>query len=248
MMNKSNLSYNQPATLVLFDVDGTLVYSIGKRDSRCFAHTYEHIYGKAFPSIDWKRYPHVNDTTIFKTVIAEHFDRDISDGEIPTFLEHYTQALLTLRAETPHYFLEIPGAASAIKRLLDHPEYAVAVATGGWQRPAVIKLAHIGVATENLLICGADDKVSREDIIEAALAASSEAGQVYEKIVYIGDAIWDVQTTRRMGMDFLGISFSTEQNILQQAGAVHVLDDFSDFDLFIKTLALAEPPLAMGAK
>lgn len=235
-----------PNTLVIFDVDGTLVYSIDKRDSRCFAQTYETLYGRPFPSIDWRRYPHVNDTTIFKSVIAEHFDRSIFPDEIDHFLAHYSAKLLEQRAETPHFFLEVPGAVAAVNRLIDLPAYTVAIATGGWQRPAEIKLDHIGIDTSKMIICGADGKTTREDIIEAALKWAHQSGQTYDKIVYIGDAIWDVQTTRRMRMDFVGVGFRDEQNILQQAGALHVIPDFNDFDLFISYLTLAKPPILVA--
>lgn len=235
-----------PHTLVIFDVDGTLVYSIDKRDSRCFADTYEKLYGRPFPSIDWRRYPHVNDTTIFKSVIAEHFDRSIFPNEIEFFLTHYSTRLIEQREATPHYFLEIPGATATVNRLIDHPDYTVAIATGGWQRPAEIKLAHIGIDTSDIIIYGADGKTTREDIIEAVLNDAHESGQNFSKIVYIGDAIWDVQTTRKMRMDFLGIGFRDQQNILKQAGAIHVIPDFSDFELFINCLSIAEPPLQIA--
>jgi len=49
--------------LIIFDVDGTLVFS-EKLDSRCFAATYQEVYRIPFPTIDWRKYPHVSDTTI----------------------------------------------------------------------------------------------------------------------------------------------------------------------------------------
>ena len=52
-------------TLIIFDIDGTLVYS-NKVDSKCFSETYQQIYGEPFPSIDWRVYPHVTDHTIFR--------------------------------------------------------------------------------------------------------------------------------------------------------------------------------------
>ena len=81
-------------TLVIFDIDGTLVYS-NKIDSQCFAQTYQRIYGLEFPTIDWTKYPHVTDTTIFKTVIRQHFDRAAEAEEMVEFQHEYV-ALLEL--------------------------------------------------------------------------------------------------------------------------------------------------------
>jgi len=52
-------------TLVIFDIDGTLLYS-NKVDSQCFADTYEELYSEPFPTIDWTKFPHVTDDTILQ--------------------------------------------------------------------------------------------------------------------------------------------------------------------------------------
>ena len=71
-------------TFVIFDIDGTLLYS-NKADSQCFADTYEEIYQKEFPTIDWRNYPHVTDTTIFQTVIQAQFGRAVEQKEVEVF-------------------------------------------------------------------------------------------------------------------------------------------------------------------
>ncbi|MBK8490343.1 MAG: hypothetical protein IPL49_05395 [Saprospirales bacterium] len=71
-------------TLILFDVDGTLLHS-EKNDSQSFAETYEELYGRPFPTIDWLQYPHVTDTTILQSVVGDHFERDCRWEEIEIF-------------------------------------------------------------------------------------------------------------------------------------------------------------------
>ncbi len=229
------------ATLVLFDVDGTLVYS-EKRDSQCFARTYEQVYGRPFPSIDWLRYPHVSDTTIFEAVIREHFDREMENDEITRFEEHYLFNLQLQRDENPHLFPEVPGAKAAIDTLLNHPDYLVAVATGGWARSAKLKLRHVGIDPEAFVLIGADERPTREIILNDAITAVKKQTPHFERVVYVGDAIWDVRTTRNLQMDFLGLRLWHDYDFLEKMGVAQVIGNYLDFELFIQKIELATPP------
>ncbi len=229
-------------TLIIFDIDGTLVYS-NRIDSLCFAETYRTIYQKDFPSIDWTRYPHVTDTTIFDAVIQEHFQRPSDPEEVQVFQDHFVTLIQEKRVREPHAFKEVPGARQAILNLLDHPDYEVGIATGGWERPARIKLTHVAIPHERIKLRGADGLVRREEIIQHVVDQSVNGGGGFRKIVYVGDAIWDVQTTRTMQMDFIGIRREGDAEVLMAAGADQVLADFIDFDFFCKAVTLAKPPV-----
>ena len=142
-------------TLVIFDVDGTLVYS-NRIDSQCFATTYETIYNRPFPSIDWRRYPHVTDHTIFNAVIQEHFNRSAEPNEINQFQDHFVGLLEQGRRDRPEEFLPVPHARETVLRLLEKEEFAVGIGTGGWRRPACLKLNHVGIPIEPLHMSAAD--------------------------------------------------------------------------------------------
>jgi phosphoglycolate phosphatase-like HAD superfamily hydrolase len=227
-------------TLVIFDIDGTLVYS-DKIDSRCFAQTYLTIYGKEFPSIDWTTYPHVTDTTIFKTVIQQHFERDATLSEMEEFQHHFVGLLEKNRQVRPTEFFEVPGARSAIHRLLDDERFEVGIGTGGWLRPAMVKLRHVEIPTEPLVIVGADGHEKREGIIGQVMEMVAERSS-YERTVYVGDAIWDVNTTRRMGMNFVGVRRNGDFGVLKSEGTKTILKDYLDYDRFVEAVFEAEPP------
>ncbi len=226
--------------MILFDVDGTLVYS-NKVDSLSFAETYQAIYEEAFPTIDWRAYPHVTDHTIFGTVIAERFGRAVRVGEIETFQDYFVNLLEQKRAATPEEFKMVPAARSAIERLLEE-DYVVGIGTGGWERPALLKLKHVGIKTDDLIISAADNKITREDILQDAIdQAQAQYGQL-ERVVYIGDAIWDIKTTRNMALDFVGLRLQGDFEVLSDAGANVVLKDYQDYSAFLKAVELARPP------
>lgn len=227
--------------LLVFDVDGTLVYS-DRRDSRCFADTYQTLYRRAFPSIDWSRYPHVTDDTIFRTVIQDHFAREVESEEKEVFQAHYIELLLRGRAEDPRAYREVAGARALIEYLQGQAGFQVAVATGGWTRPAHIKLNHVGIDTRDMPLIGADGKYTREEILQHAIDDSRVRWPEIEQIVYIGDAPWDVRTTRNMELNFVGVRYRNDLEVLQRLGAQHVIRDFADRNLFLGQIHAAQPP------
>jgi phosphoglycolate phosphatase-like HAD superfamily hydrolase len=228
-------------TLVIFDIDGTLVYS-NRIDSQCFAQTYETLYGEPFPSIDWTTYPHVTDTTIFNTVIRQHFNRPATPEEIATFQDHFVGLLEERRRVAPHAFCEVPNARSTVERLLDDDRFHVGIATGGWLRPALLKLAHVGIPAHRLIMSCADGKETREAIIGEVWLQTEIQGLKYSRSVYVGDALWDVQTTRRMNLNFVGIRRRGDFEVLQTVGATVVLKDYVDYQGFLQALETAAPP------
>jgi phosphoglycolate phosphatase-like HAD superfamily hydrolase len=227
-------------TLVIFDVDGTLVYS-NRADSRTFAATYQNIYRKPFPSIDWLKYPHVTDTTIIEHVIQDHFGRKIEWEEVSEFIQMYEEGLRESRRIAPDRYMEVPHARRVLEYLLEN-EYSVAIATGGWEGPARIKLEHIKAPVAQLHIGAADRKYTRESIIESVVELKRKEKPDIERIVYVGDALWDVRTTRNMGMNLIGVRVHGDRELLQEQGVRHVISHYEDLEGFEQALAEAEPP------
>lgn len=232
-------------TLIIFDVDGTLVYS-NRIDSQCFATTYQSIYKQPFPSIDWRRFPHVTDHTIFKTAIKEHFEREVTEEEIHEFQNQFVGLLEQKRESDPGEFLAVPHARNAIVQLLDSPEFVVGIGTGGWSRPAHLKLRHVQIPVDELYVSAADGKETREAILEEVIVNATSHHSSFDKIVYIGDAVWDVQTTRNMSLDFIGIRREGDLHVLHELGATQVLQDYSNHDLFLDAIRSATPPIRLG--
>ena len=222
-------------------MDGTLVFS-NRIDSQCFAETYETIYKRRFPSIDWSRYPHVTDHTIFNAVIQEHFNRWAEQEEIDFFQDHFVCLLERGRRERPEEFLQVPNARETILRLLEDGQFAIGIGTGGWRRPACLKLQHVGIPVEHLFVSAADGKEIREAITEDAIRQAEAVHDAFDHIVYVGDAVWDVTTTRNLSINFIGIRREGDVEVLYRAGATKVLQDFSDHALFIQAIRSATPP------
>ncbi|MTB51003.1 HAD family hydrolase [Lewinella sp. W8] len=221
-------------TFVLFDIDGTLLYS-NKVDSQSFATSYERIFGREFPTIDWTRFPSVTDHVIFRTAFHDHFGRYPSEEERQVFEDDYVANLQRQRVSAPEDFREVPGAAALWRRLAEEDDLVTGIATGGWKTPASIKLAHVGIP-ENPPYAGyANGHFRRETILQTAIDRASAEHDV-QRVVYIGDAIWDVSTTRAMKIPLIGIRRQGDHHVLHQAGADTVITDFQNQDSFLEIL------------
>jgi phosphoglycolate phosphatase-like HAD superfamily hydrolase len=222
---------------ILFDIDGTLLYS-DKLDSRCFANSYEAIFGQPFPTIDWTKFAEVTDHVIFRTAFHDHFGRFPTELERLTFEEHYLDALRNARSANPAQFCEIPGAARLWHHLEADERYLPGIATGGWQRPAAIKLAHVGIPPTQPFAGYANDKFSRVDILNEAIN-KARAAHAIDRIIYVGDASWDVTTTKKMNLPLIGIRRAGDHHSLHDLGAERVITDYSDPQSFFDHLHAA---------
>ena len=227
-------------TFIIFDIDGTLLYS-NKIDSQCFADTYQKVYQTPFPSIDWLTFPHVSDDTIFKTAIQNHFEKEPSTEEMEFFKDEFVALLSEKRRTTPEEFKEVPFSKMTVEKLLQDENYSVGIGTGGWLKPARLKLEHIGIPHHQLFMGAADGNPTREDIINEVLSKAQKQFSI-EEVVYVGDAIWDVQTTRNLNMKFIGIRRNGDHDFLTNLGATQVLSDFSNYEKFLFAVKNATPP------
>lgn len=227
-------------TLVIFDIDGTLLFS-NKVDSQIFNLAFEENFGFPLPSLDWNHYPHVTDTSIlralFKTANVPH----PSDEKIESFKDDYVARLEQGRVDNPQGFQEVPGAREIILQLIAHPQYEIGIATGGFRKPAFVKLNHVGIPTDSLFMGFADGNETREMIIHESLAQVPNLEQI-QKTVYLGDAIWDVKTTRNLDMPFIGVRKDNDHEVLFKAGAHHVISHYPKFEDFEQLLIAAQIP------
>lgn len=228
--------------LIIFDVDATLVYS-NKLDSKAFAQIYEDTYGLPFPSIDWSTYPHVTDDTILKTVIEQHFQRAVTEKERSQFKASFLAKIIKNRTLRPTEYKIVPGAKKLLELLIKDSDYTVGIATGGWKAPAVMKLDFVNIPTTPLIISGADGKTTRHEIIEEVLANANKIQASFDRVIYVGDAIWDVKTTRDMQIPLIGVRLKGDVEVLKKEGVRHVVKNYLDIPTFMQYVKEAVPPI-----
>jgi phosphoglycolate phosphatase-like HAD superfamily hydrolase len=141
-------------------------------------------------------------------------------------------------------FGEVPGANSFLTSLGPPSDWRAAIATGGWRPSAELKLRTAGIDAGEIPAAFAEDGPSRESIVGAAIErASVRYKQVaFEKIVLVGDAVWDVHTAKRLDLPFVGVGRDDRAARLCDFGAGCVLVDFIDHQNCLYSLEEAVVP------
>jgi len=231
--------------LAIFDIDGTLT-NTNSVDDECFVKALAEAHAITEIDTDWATYPHTTDSGITLHIFKKKFGRNPEETELDNFKRCFVNMLSEQYQSNAPSFAEIPGASFALKRLKRESDWAVAIATGCWRESALLKLRAAQIDIDGIPAAYAEDGLSREEILRAAVSRSLEQYQLnsFAKIISIGDGLWDVRTARRLNFTFLGVGCGESAAMLHQAGATHVIEDFADYAQLMRFLNAAEVPTA----
>lgn len=230
--------------LVIFDVDGTLTNTNGVDDD-CFLQAFEDTLGITDISADWENYPHTTDSAIALRVFQTKFDRAPKIEEIQKHKTRFLELLQIQSAAKPELFEEIKGAGEMLRRLRREKDWVIAIATGSRRDAVRLKMKAAKIVGDDLPIASADDALSREEILQIAMQMALKVyNQLeFEKIVSVGDGVWDARTAANLKLPFLGIGDEKTAKKLRQVGANLTLENFTDYDLFLTSLESATIPV-----
>jgi phosphoglycolate phosphatase-like HAD superfamily hydrolase len=241
------------ARIALFDIDGTLT-ATNAVDEACYFRAAAEVYGPAAARADWSAAPHVTDSAIAHWLAAAHRGRPPHADELDA---HRTRFLAHLEAElarAPARFAPVPGAPGLLGALRA-AGWHVALATGGWGASARLKLAAAGLADaladggadDAAPLASADDGFSREDVVRTAAARAGAPLAAWERVVSVGDGVWDVRTAAALGLPFVGVGVGPRAAALRAAGAAVVLPDLRDraaVEVALGTAPVLDAPVA----
>jgi phosphoglycolate phosphatase-like HAD superfamily hydrolase len=215
--------------LAIFDIDGTLTESVAV-DEVCFIRAFRDVLGIERINTNWLDYHFQTDSGLALEICRNHLARDPGDAEISLLRSRFIQLLCAAVEETGQHMREIPGAAALLHRLEAHPDWHVAIATGAWKVSAHFKLASAGLPVEGIPWASADDAYDRVEILRTAMQRAEQhyGPGAFEKVVYVGDGVWDVRAAKVLGIGFLGLAAGNKAGRLLEEGASCVLPDFSN--------------------
>ncbi len=188
--------------LVVFDIDGTLVDSYGF-DAALYADAIRQALGINIDT-DWARYTNATDSGILDQVIEENEveeDRETIQEKVQCEFTRLTESYIEQNASAVR---EIPGANAFIEHLQQIEDVALAIATGGWESTAKLKLRAIGLDPHKFALATASDAISRMEIIEI-VAERSLRGRKAARKTYFGDGLWDKRASEALGYEFIGV-------------------------------------------
>src|SRR6266850_75120 len=229
--------------LAIFDIDGTLT-NTNSVDNECFVKALAEAHEITEINTDWAAYPHTTDSGITQHIFQERFGRHPDERELDKFTRCFVHLLSEQYKSNFISFAEVIGASLALTRLQRGSDWAVAIATGCWRESALLKLRAAKIDIDGIPAAYAEDGLSREEILQAAVSQSLKQYSLtsFGKIVSIGDGLWDVRTARRLSFTFLGVGCGESATMLSQAGARDVTKDFADYNQFVRLLNEAEVP------
>ena len=227
-------------TLLLFDIDGTLILS-GRAGLRALDYAFEAVTGvpDAFRGINAAGR---TDGSLIEEAAARagiDLTADAHDRIASSYFERLAGEIL-LPGEGRKQIM--PGVRPLIDTLMTRDDTVLALLTGNFRTSARIKLEHFDLWSPFQFGAFADDASDRDRLVPVALRRAREAGHDprEERVIVIGDTPLDVQCARAGGVRAIGVATGSHSvRELQEAGADGVFEDLSDTKRVLRALGLS---------
>ena len=224
-------------TIVLFDIDGTLVRT-GGAGVRAMARAFEDLSGvaRAFDGI-----PMAGRTD--KSILEDAATRarlEIGPQFSARFRARYCERLVEALPEPGHVSNILPGVRRLLEALARRPDIFLALLTGNCEEGAKLKLEHFDLW--RYFSCGAfgDEAADRRTLFAVAMRRARECGapEVAPNHVFVvGDTELDVACAAAAGARSIAVATGpSDSAALRRSGAHVVFEDLSDTDAFLNLL------------
>jgi phosphoglycolate phosphatase-like HAD superfamily hydrolase len=204
--------------LVIFDIDGTLT-DTEHVDEHSIIGALEDVLHVDGLSTDWSTYRTSTDGGIVDEVI-ERVRGHVDDSVRETVMDRFYALLEDFYTTSPDLFRPMKGAQTILPDLHARGT-AVALATGSWRDSALFKLRVAGIEHVGVPMATSDDSVHRDRIIMKAVerAMQSYSRRTFERVIYVGDGVWDARAARVLDLPFIGIGTDDKAERLRNEGA-----------------------------
>ncbi|MFP4227358.1 MAG: HAD family hydrolase [Salinivenus sp.] len=219
-------------TLLLFDIDGTLV-TVSGAGRAAVAQSLSDLLG--FPiSTDGISFSGRTDPDILRAVLS-HNGHSPSDDTIQSALERYVAA--AQEAIQPEHVRSLPGIHTLLDALSARPDIHLALVTGNVEPIAYHKLAAVGLDEYFSVGAFGSDHAERSALPPLALRRARRAmGKPFsrERTVVIGDTCRDVDCAKAAGVRSLAVcTGGSPREALDQSNPDGLLPDLTDVDRFL---------------
>jgi phosphoglycolate phosphatase-like HAD superfamily hydrolase len=229
-----------PNTLILFDIDGTLV-DCGIAAGRSFSKAFREAFGIPCPIFASEEVSGLTDSAILMEVVRRLKCEcaDFDTRRALTFERYARKLTLELKRRPAR---QMPGADLAVRAARAMPGCAVGLLTGSTEATARIKLESAGLEFDQFA-CSAfsEDGELREALPPAARGRFAQLfGREPDLIILIGDTPRDVQAASATGCEFIGVTTGPfGRDALEEAGAGIILSDLSDTESLRAAIMIA---------
>ncbi|MCC7008636.1 MAG: haloacid dehalogenase-like hydrolase [Acidobacteria bacterium] len=217
--------------LVLFDIDGTLVQTLGA-GVRAMADAFGALHGRP-DALHGIRVAGRTD----QSIVIDAFTRigvEPSDPRVRALSAAYFARLpAELHRAEGAGFGVLPGVRGLLDAMTARRDVGVGLLTGNFEAGAAIKLRHFDLWDRFAFGAFGDRHLDRRDLVPVALERARRAGidVPISRVVVIGDTPLDVDCARAHGAVAVGVATGTyTRDDLGQAGADVVLGSLEECD------------------
>jgi phosphoglycolate phosphatase-like HAD superfamily hydrolase len=247
----SGLDAADGSTIVLFDIDGTLIRT-GRAGNRAMNRAFDDLFGIA-GAFDGIEMAGRTDKWILGAA-ATRAGVDLIGDDFERFRDRYFTRLrealppaegsretadnreTVAAGEGPKGVL--PGVQGLLETIHTRTDIFPALLTGNCEDGARIKLEHFDLW--RFFRCGAygDEVVDRNHLFDVALQRAQECGAPRvsaSEVIIVGDTVLDVACARAAGARSIAVATGpSDVETLRQSGADMVMRDLSDIDAFLR--------------
>jgi len=217
--------------LVLFDIDGTLVQTLGA-GMRALTRAFDAVHGRP-DALQGVAVAGRTDRSILTDAFAR-IGLEPTDIRVRTVSEAYFERLPEeLVRGAGQGFGVLPGVLSLLDWMEGRPDVVVGLLTGNLETGAAIKLQHFALWNRFAFGAFGDVHPDRRDLVPVALARAARAGVTVpmSRVVVIGDTPLDVDCAHAHGAVAVAVGTGNYTlTDLKQAGADLVLGSLEECD------------------
>jgi HAD superfamily hydrolase (TIGR01509 family) len=202
-------------TGVLFDVDGTLVDTTFLH-AVCWGEALRQ-HGRPVPMADVHHAIGMSSEQLLSYCLGDERDTGADDAMVDTHLALYKQWWGRL---TP-----LPGAADLLRACRER-ELGVVLASSASEEELSALTSVLDADDAIATATSSSDAESGKPAPDILQAALDRSGLAADRVVFVGDAVWDGHAAQRADIVFVGLTCGgTPAADLRAAGAVEVWDD-----------------------
>ena len=233
------MTHRAPRKLAIFDVDGTLLDNMEIEDA-CYSAALRDVLELPSLDTDWTRYEHVSDAAIAVEAYRRHYGSEPAAVQLEATVARFVRLLSDAHRSDSQAIRPVPGAMELFDALLERG-WGAAIATGAWRRASELKLSASGVRYAGVPMATSEDGPARASIVSAARIRAERLHGVarFDRVVSIGDGVWDVLAARDLGLPFIGVGPGGRAERLRAAGVGVILEDYSDIGATVAALETA---------
>jgi phosphoglycolate phosphatase-like HAD superfamily hydrolase len=218
----------RPDIIVLFDIDGTLLHTMGAGVAG-MSRAFDRLHGR----VDALEGVSVAGRTD-RSIVTDGFRRigvepdDVRIRELrAAYIDELPGALDRMARSAPGL---LPGVMDALNAIDQAPSAAMGLLTGNFEMVAGLKLERYGLASRFAFGSFGDDHVDRRDLLPVALARADAAGidPRRARVIVVGDTPLDVECAHAHGAVAVGVATGHySAGALSRAGADVVVESLA---------------------